>query len=191
MSDSEHDPPQLVLPGEQVAISEEFLPGENTYEQDGVIFAAAPGYIELDSGEMAAHVRPALRMARPRIDDIVIGRVRDVRPAVVIFQLLHIRGDQRELIDELDGVLHISEIEEDYVTSTRDKFRPGDFVRARVIEDGVSIRLSTKGRRLGVVLSRCGRCGGGLVVHHDYLWCSECEWKEFRKLAADYDRIDD
>ncbi|MDD1756331.1 MAG: RNA-binding protein, partial [Methanomassiliicoccales archaeon] len=45
-----------VLPGEEVAEAEEFLPAEGTYEEDGKVYAATMGELELDHGEKVARV---------------------------------------------------------------------------------------------------------------------------------------
>ena len=39
---------KVVLPGEQISILEEFIPGTNTYEKDGKIYASTIGTVEKD-----------------------------------------------------------------------------------------------------------------------------------------------
>jgi exosome complex component CSL4 len=45
-----------VLPGDEVAEAEEYLPAEGTYEEDGKVFSALKGILELDEKEKIAKV---------------------------------------------------------------------------------------------------------------------------------------
>jgi len=47
---------RTVLPGDEVAVAEEYMPDEGTYEQDGKILSALAGELELDAGKMVAKV---------------------------------------------------------------------------------------------------------------------------------------
>jgi exosome complex component CSL4 len=49
--------PKMVLPGDQIAVAEEFEPGEGTYEKDGLVFASTPGVLQLDEQSRVARVR--------------------------------------------------------------------------------------------------------------------------------------
>ena len=49
-----------VIPGEEVAEVEEYIPAEGTYEEDGKVFAALYGELELDNEERTASVKAAM-----------------------------------------------------------------------------------------------------------------------------------
>ena len=48
-----------VLPGDKVAVSEEFLPGTHTYDDAGLIRALTVGSIQKDMSNMEISVKPA------------------------------------------------------------------------------------------------------------------------------------
>src|SRR5436309_1730161 len=48
---------KMVLPGDEIAVAEEFEPGEGTYEKNGLVFAATPGVLILDAANRVARVR--------------------------------------------------------------------------------------------------------------------------------------
>ncbi|MEE8402029.1 MAG: hypothetical protein V3R86_07750, partial [Candidatus Hydrothermarchaeaceae archaeon] len=48
----------FVLPGKEVGFSEEFIPGDGTYEEEGKIFSSATGLVNLDLKERKITVAP-------------------------------------------------------------------------------------------------------------------------------------
>ena len=54
-----------VLPGEELAVAEEYEAGEGTYEENGRVFAAQPGVLVLDGEHRVARVRPFNPPAEP------------------------------------------------------------------------------------------------------------------------------
>ena len=49
---------KIFLPGDEVAVSEEFESGEGTYEVDGVILAATVGRVDKDMKNRVVRIRP-------------------------------------------------------------------------------------------------------------------------------------
>src|SRR5216117_1288392 len=71
--------PKMVLPGDEIAVAEEFEPGDGTYERNGLVFAATPGVLFLDPENRVARVRAFNPPAELKIGDIVYGVVDDIR----------------------------------------------------------------------------------------------------------------
>ncbi len=115
----------------------------------------------------------------PRVGDVVIGRVVEVKPQAVIVQIISIEGreNDREIATSKLAGIHISEIKEGFVEDITKEFKiGGDVIRARVIANEKSpIQLSTKGPDLGVVYALCSRCRTPLIRRGDKLICRAVE----------------
>ena len=78
-------------------------------------------------------------------------------------------------------------VSRDYVEDLRDMFQIGDFVRASVmaIEAG-DVKLTTKGRDLGVFHGFCTECRHDMNHEDGKLKCTSCGSVENRKIAENY-----
>lgn len=180
------EPPKMVLPGDQVAVAEEFEAGEGTYEREGGIFASMPGVLTLDPNARVARVRPFNPVAELQVGDIVYGVVDDIRGMMATATVTAIHGRSREISGEAEGTIHISNVSEEYTEDIHDMFRVGDVVRAKVIQTKPSLQLTTAEGLLGVVKALCGQCRGPLERRDRDLYCPRCERSERRKMTRDY-----
>jgi len=166
---------KMVLPGDEIAVAEEFEPGEGTYERNGLVFAATPGVLILDPENRVARVRAFNPPAELKVGDIVYGVVDDIRGMMATATITAIHGRPRQISGESEGTIHI-----------HDMYRLGDIIRAKVIQVKPSVQLTTAERNLGVVKALCSVCRGPLEVRGRELYCPRDERTERRKLAADY-----
>lgn len=180
---------KMVLPGDEIAVSEEFEPGEGTYERNGLVFAATPGVLELDPANRVARVRPFNPPAELHVGDIVYGVVDDIRPMMSTATVLAIHGRTRQISGESEGTIHISNVSEEYTEDIRDMYHLGDIIRAKVIQAKPSLQLTTAERNLGVVKAHCSVCRGPLEIRGRDLYCPRDEHTERRKLASDYEDL--
>jgi len=177
---------RLVLPGDEVAVVEEFEPGEGTYEMDGRVRAAVVGLLELDPNRRVARIQPFNPPAELHAGDIVYATVEDLKSAMAVVTILAIHGRQRQITGETEGAIHISKISDTYTDDIRDAFHSGDFVRAKVIQAKPSVQLTTAEPSLGVVRALCSNCRGPLERRGSELRCPRDERTERRKLASDF-----
>ena len=76
---------RIVLPGEKIGVIEEFLLGEGTYEEEGVIRSQVLGEARLDLERKLAVVRPRTRTPIfPREGSKVVGEVGEKNLVIVI-----------------------------------------------------------------------------------------------------------
>src|SRR5437667_801197 len=143
--------PKMVLPGDEIAVAEEFEPGDGTYERNGLVFAATPGVLFLDPENRVARVRAFNPPAELKIGDIVYGVVDDIRGMMATATILAIHGRTRQISGESEGTIHISNVSEEYTEDIHDMYRLGDIIRAKVIQVKPSVQLTTAERNLGVV----------------------------------------
>lgn len=101
---------KLVLPGDQVAVVEEYEPGEGTFEVEGKVFAGWVGALALDETNKVARIRPFNPPAELKEGDIIYATVNDVRPAMASAQVIGIHGRKRQIAGEVEGSLHVSKI---------------------------------------------------------------------------------
>jgi exosome complex component CSL4 len=118
--------------------------------------------------------------------DIVLGMVRDVREKMVLVTIIKMEGVKRVISGDTDATLQISQISKNYTESTRDEFRTGDLLRAKVVDNAPSIQLTTVDDNLGVIRAVCSSCKGVMAKTEKDLHCAECDRSEHRKFASDY-----
>ena len=181
--------PKMVLPGDQIAVAEEFEPGEGTYEKNGFVFASTPGVLRLDEQTRVARVQPFNPPAELQVGDIVYAVVDDIRGMMATATVNAIHGRDRQISGDRDGTIHISNVSEDYTEDIRDMYHLGDIIRAKVIQTKPSVQLTTAEPDLGVVRALCGICRGPLEQRDRDLSCPRCERTERRKVARDYDSL--
>ena len=181
--------PKMVLPGDQIAVAEEFEPGEGAYEKNGLVFASTPGVLQIDEQSRIARVRPFNPPAELQVGDIVYAVVDDIRGMMATATVNAIHGRSRQISGETEGTIHISNVSQEYTEDIRDMYHLGDIIRAKVIQTKPSVQLTTAEPDLGVVKALCGQCRGPLELRGRDLFCPRCERTERRKIARDYDSL--
>jgi exosome complex component CSL4 len=169
------------------------MPGEGVREENGELYATRAGKVRIDYEKMEISVEPVTDTPPlPKVGDVVLGRVIEVKPQAVIVQLLAIEGreNDREIATSKLAGIHISQVKEGFVEDLNKEFKIGDVVRARVIANEKSpIQLSTKEPDMGVVYALCSRCRTPLVRRGDRLVCPRCGNVETRKLSPLYRKV--
>jgi len=175
-----------VVPGEEVAEVEEYIPSEGTYEEDGKVLSALYGQLELDNEEKTASVKAKNPMTNLSLGDFVFCVVSDVRASMAICEVVTVEGKKREITGDTNGTIHVSKMSQEYVQDASKEMRPSDIIRAKVIQIRPSIQLTTAAPHLGVVKALCRKCRHPLVRTDKGLYCNNCERADYRKVADDY-----
>jgi len=182
---------KIVLPGEQVSTSEELLPGDGTFEDEGIIRSSRVGTYVVDEKHKKAVVKPLTSIpVELRRGDIVLALVNSVRSNMVIADVFHVAGKKRAISGDTNGTLRVSEISTGYVKDPSTEFAPGDIIRAKVMQVKPNIQLATKDRDLGAIKSVCSKCRHPLTLKGNMLECNNCNNKEKRRYANDYGKYD-
>ncbi len=178
---------ELLMPGDELATSEEYISGDGTYEDDGIIYAAIIGQKDFDEAEKIAKVRGFNPPPILKPGDIILGEVTNVSNSIANVK---ISGPEKGKVagNNLSGVIHVSKIKEEYIKDARHEYHIGDMIRARIEQIEPSIQLATNAEELGVLKARCFRCRGILSNKDGSLFCPVCERNESRKLAGDFHR---
>lgn len=178
---------QLVVPGERVAIIEEFFANANTYVANGDILAKVVGNVVMDYDRRKIAVRSIKSPPLPRPGETVLATVTRIREINAALDVFFIEDRGTYLIPPVTGTLHVLNISSTYVKSIYDAIGYGDVVRAKVIVSRpIPVILSIKGREYGVVFSRCPHCMEPLRKRGFTLYCYNCKKSVQKKIAAGY-----
>ncbi|MFX0051092.1 MAG: exosome complex RNA-binding protein Csl4 [Candidatus Hermodarchaeota archaeon] len=174
-----------VLPGDKIAVIEEFLPDETCYEQDGGIYSKVLGRIVTDPKKHKISVIPKKPYLDIKIGDLGVGRVELIKKqnaSVNIYQI-----NQILIPLPISAMLHISEVSLDFVKNMYEVTRPGDWLKFRIIRSNKPIYISLIGDKLGVIVSYCIRCGYELKFkRRNTLECPNCNLIQPRMISREY-----
>jgi exosome complex component CSL4 len=177
---------ELVFPGDEVAVEEEYYASDGTFAENGVIYASQVGILELDDKDCVARVVTPNPPNVLREGDIVYAIVADIRNTMATADVVAKDGVDRGLGCETYATIHVSKISPGYTDDVSKELRKGDYIRAKVTGVKPSLQLTTKDDHLGVIRSLCWRCKSELVKKGNGLYCNECKYSVTRKLADDY-----
>ena len=177
----------LVVPGEEICIVEEFLPVNGAYDDgNGNVRSAYIGAPEYDVNNHLVSVKKLIERPRlPTVDDNVLALVIDVKDNVGTCKIFEIEGYGR-LNVLFTGKLHVTQVSTMYIKSLYDVIRNGDIIRARVLNSNPPYLLSIKGREYGVIRALCSQCLSPLLLKGFTLYCPRCRREEKRKVAFKY-----
>ena len=179
---------KIVIPGEEIGTTEEFLAGEGTFELKGKIISSCFGRLNLDPNEMVASVEPVNPLVELKVGDVVLAIVQDVKSSMVILDIARVEGKTRNVTGETLASIHVSKISQGYTSDVWKEFRIGDIIRANVVQTNPSVQLSTEKNNMGVLLALCTKCRTPLVKKTNELFCENCQRTEVRRMAPDYGR---
>ena len=176
-----------VLPGDRLAVSEEFLPGRHTYDNSGLIRALAVGSVVKDLKNMEISVKPAVEPEIIKVDDWVTGQVETSQANSANVHIFFLNG--KPTYKDFSGMLSLRGLSGRGRGARRTTpVKLGDIVRCRVFSllNGI-IHLTIDEPDMGVVAALCGNCGKPLSRGSaTRAKCVECGNVEDRKLARDF-----
>lgn len=181
----------MVLPGDEIAVEEEYVASDGTYVRNGKIYASQTGTLTLDDNECIAKVEPYNPPNILKAGDIVYLTIDDTRKTMATATAIMKEGSERGIASSTVATIHVSKITSDYAENVSDQFRKGDLVRGKVISVKPSLQLTTKDKHLGVVRAQCGQCKTELERKGPKnLFCPKCKKTQPRKLADDYGNVE-
>ena len=90
------------IPGEKIASIEEYLPGDNTFEDNDSIRATTIGEINLNSSERSASINRQTQITVPKVGDIIIGVVEANLPSMIAIMIKFVNG--KRVIADLECI---------------------------------------------------------------------------------------
>ena len=170
---------KLRIPGEKVASIEEFLPGDNTFEDDDYIRATTIGKINLDSSERLASINRQKQITVPNVGDIVIGVVEANLPSMIAIMIKFVNG--KEMNSDLECICVTRHIRKKNIALAQ------DVVKVKIISHiNGTIHATIDEPELGVLFTKCRKCFGTVVKMRDAVKCKDCGWIDDRKLSTEF-----
>jgi exosome complex component CSL4 len=183
--------PKLVMPGDQLSTSEELLPGDGTFEENGIIRATRLGTYVINEKHRTAEVKPLTSIPVVlKKGDIVIARVTNAKEKMIIAEVKHVAGNNRSISSDTDATIYVKEIAQGFIKEASTEYKSEDYIRAKVIQVKPSLQLETKERGFGAIKALCSKCRHSLVKKSHGLECEYCGNKEYRRIADDYGTLD-
>ena len=175
---------ELVLPGDEMSVIEEFMPGEGTYEYQGVVYASVVGKVFYDminrkSNSISFKKPGILALKKAKYVLGVVTAIKEDYATVAVYSI-----EEKPLSVPLTAYLHISQITNKYLNSITEAVKVGDIIRARTLNFSLPLQLTIKQKDLGVVYAKCSICGTKMIkMDEEHLKCPSCGNVESRKLA--------
>ncbi len=174
-----------VVPGDKIAVIEEFLPDENCFEEDGSIIAEVIGEVVIDSKSHKIGVKPSKEHFSLKQGDIGFGRVEYVKKQIASVDIY--KNNDINIAKPVNSILHVSEASRRFVRNMYEVARPGDWVRFRITKAEKPIYISFIGEGLGVVIALCNQCGHELnFFRRNLLKCPNCSSEQNRITSTLY-----
>ena len=174
---------ELKFPGDKIGNIEEYISGENTYDDGEAIRSTVIGSSELDNSERTANVTAQTKISIPKINDIVIGTVEAVLGSMIVVSMDFI--NQRRVHNNVECICQTRHLRKKNSALVK------DVVIAKIIaKQNGTIHASIDDGKLGVLSTKCRKCFGIVGIMRDAIKCKECGWIDDRKLSSDFGNMD-
>lgn len=181
----------FVLPGDILGVTEEFVPSQWTYEEEGKIKSLVVGTVSIDEKNKKIAIVPKTGTPSSlEAGKSVVGQISEVRGQRASVKIEKVKDSDRGLVTSFVGGIHISQAQKGYLSKLTEAFRIGDIVEAKVTKviglDNVD--LTTANEELGVLKAMCTKCRHYMVkADKNEVVCLNCGRKERRKISAHYE----
>ncbi|MEM4717568.1 MAG: exosome complex RNA-binding protein Csl4 [Desulfurococcaceae archaeon] len=174
-----------MVPGERIGVEEEAIPLSGAYvDKAGFIRSMFIGRVLMDNYKKTISVKQLFKRDLTLRQGLLIeGRVINASDEIALVKIYYAENNKVDAV----GLLHASQVSSEYVRDIQEYIRPGDFIKARVLNSSVPYLLTTREASTGVIVAYCGDCGNPLYLNPSgKLICKNCSKQETRKLAVGY-----
>jgi len=171
------------LPGDAIASIEEYEAGFNTYDDGDMVRSLTVGKKILDKSTRLASVKHPKALSIPQIGDIVIGTVAAVMSSMIAVSIDYING--KPTTSKVECVCSTRNIRKKNIALVN------DIVSLKILNHlNGTIHATIDEPALGVILTKCRKCGQKVVPMRDAIKCTECSWIDERKLSTNFGNMD-
>lgn len=160
---------KIVVPGENLGVVEEFIPGEGVREERGNLYSMYLGY--LNEKKVKIHVRPFKRPILPlEPGEVALGEIRGADRSTYHVHLTALIEPRRALLSPPVQAIMSKR-------SPNLGARPSDIILVKIVsvKNGTVAVTMGGSPELGVILSFCPICGAPLKKGVGYtLVCEKC-----------------
>lgn len=173
----------VTLPGDAIASIEEYEAGYNTYDDGDMVRSLAVGEKILDKSTRLASVKHPKILSIPRVGDVVIGTVVAVMSSMIAVSIDYING--KPTTSKVECVCSTRNIRKKNIALVN------DIVSLKILNQiNGTIHATIDEPMLGVLFTKCRKCGQKVVPMRDAIKCTECSWIDERKLSSNFGNSD-
>ena len=171
------------FPGDEIASIEEYEAGHNTFDDGNMVRAATVGQKDMDKTTRVVSIKHPKLLSIPKDGDIVIGTVAAVMSSMIAVSIDYINGKPTtSKVECICGTRNIR---------IRNIALVNDIVTLKILSHlNGTIHATISEPGLGVLFTKCRKCGGKVVPMRDAIKCTECSWIDERKLSSNFGKSD-
>ena len=172
-----------VLPGDRIAITEECGAGNNACDDGHIVRATVVGESEVDKKEHLVNVKNYKSTSIPEKGDVIIGTVEAVMGSMIAVLINYINS--KPVKSQVECICATRSIRKKNVALVK------DLVKLKIIGHlNGAIHATMQDPELGVLFTKCRKCGMDVKPLRDIVKCVECGWTDDRKLSSDFLKTD-
>ena len=173
----------VTFPGDKIAIIEEYESGKNTFDDGHNVRSAVIGTTEIDKKNRIVQVRNSKLLSVPQINDIVIGTVAAVMSSMMAISIDYINN--KPINSHVECICPTRNLRKKSVALVN------DIVVLKIINHlNGTIHATIDEPELGVLFTKCKKCGGHVIQMRDAIKCTDCNWIDDRKLSKNFGKSD-
>ena len=167
------------LPGDAIASIEEYEAGAYTFDDGDKVRSTVVGTMEIDGKLRIASIKDPKNIPVPNVGDNIIGRVAAVMSSMIAVEMKLISG--RPITSGVECICSTRNMRRKTVALV------GDIVALKIIGRlNGTIHASISEPNLGVIFTKCRKCGMKVIPNRDGVKCTECGWFDERKMSSDF-----
>jgi len=167
------------FPGDIIASIEEYEAGYNTFDDGDMVRASTVGEKILDKTTRIARIKHPKMLSIPQVGDTVIGTVAAVMSSMIAVSIDYI--NEKPTTSKVECVCSIRNIRRKNIALVK------DIVTLKILNHlNGTIHATIDEPNLGVLFTKCRKCGGKVVPMRDAIKCTECSWIDERKLSSNF-----
>ncbi len=171
------------FPGEKIASIEEYEAGHNTFDDGDMVRAATIGEIDMNKTTRIANVNHPKLLSIPKAGDVIVGSVAAVMSSMIAVSIDYING--KPTTSKVECVCGTRNLR------IRNVALVNDIVTLKIISHiNGTIHAAINEPELGILYTKCRKCGGRVVSMRDAIKCTDCSWIDERKLSKNFGKFD-
>ncbi len=171
------------IPGDKIAIIEEYEGGKNTFEDGHNVRATVIGTTEIDKINRIAQVNKLKFSGIPEVNDIIVGTVAAVMSSMIAVSINYVNNIRTK--SNVECICQTRHLRKKNIALVNDVV----VLKITAHKNG-TIHATLSEPELGVLYTKCKRCGGKVIPLRDAIKCTECNWIDERKLSSNFGKSD-
>jgi len=171
------------FPGDKIASIEEYEAGHNTFDDGDMVRAATVGEIDMNKTSRVANVNHPKLLSIPKAGDVIVGSVAAVMSSMIAVSIDYING--KPTTSKVECVCGTRNLR------IRNVALVNDIVALKIISHiNGTIHAAINEPELGILYTKCRKCGGKVITMRDAIKCTDCSWIDERKLSKNFGKFD-